>query len=482
MRVALAALLFTEPDLLLLDEPTNHLDLEAALWLEDFLRSYPGTLLLVSHDRGLLNRVAEEILHLDAGKLTLYQGGYDRFENTRRERLEQNERLRSKQQAERARIQAFVDRFRYKASKAKQAQSRIRMLERMQPIAEHREEGAITFAFPDPEPLPPPLVSLDRVSIGYDGRAVLKNLSLRLDADDRVALLGANGNGKSTLLKLLAGRLPPLAGDVVKSGKLRVGYFAQHQADELDLEATPLQQLARRRPREPEVQLRGHLGRFGFSQQRAEVRIGNLSGGEKARLLFAMMTVERPHILLLDEPTNHLDVVSRQALIEALNDYRGAVVIVSHDPHVLELTADRFWLIESGGVTPFEGDMQDYRALLLGRRNDAESKAGAADPGNSSRPDRLSKKEQRRQAGQRREALTPLKKRLTQAEHAVDRLESEKAELIDALADPRLYLDGSRRLADLQKRLAQVQKQLDSAEAIWAGAQEAWDQAQADLP
>ena len=229
MRVALAALLFTEPDLLLLDEPTNHLDLEAALWLEDFLRSYPGTLLLVSHDRGLLNRVAEEILHLDAGKLTLYQGGYDRFENTRRERLEQNERLRSKQQAERARIQAFVDRFRYKASKAKQAQSRIRMLERMQPIAEHREEGAITFAFPDPEPLPPPLVSLDRVAIGYDGRAVLKNLLLRLDPDDRVALLGANGNGKSTLLKLLAGRLPALAGDVVKSGKLRVGYFAQHQ-------------------------------------------------------------------------------------------------------------------------------------------------------------------------------------------------------------------------------------------------------------
>ena len=212
---------------------------------------------------------------------------------------------------------------------------------------------------------------------------MLKNLSLRLDADDRIALLGANGNGKSTLLKLLAGRLPPLAGDVVKSGKLRVGYFAQHQADELDLEATPLLAARRRRPREPEVQLRGHLGRFGFSQQRAEVRIGNLSGGEKARLLFALMTVERPHILLLDEPTNHLDVVSRQALIEALNDYRGAVVIVSHDPHVLELTADRFWLIESGGVTPFEGDMQDYRALLLGRRNDAESKAGAADPGKS---------------------------------------------------------------------------------------------------
>ena len=485
MRVALAALLFTEPDLLLLDEPTNHLDLEATLWLEDYLRAYPGTLLLVSHDRGLLNRVVREILHLEGGKLTLYQGGYDRFENTRRERLEQNEKLRSKQQAERARIQAFVDRFRYKASKAKQAQSRLRMLARMQPIAELREESAIAFAFPDPEPLPPPLVSLDRVSVGYGDRPVLKNLSLRLDSDDRVALLGANGNGKSTLLKLLAGRLRPLAGNVVKSGKLRVGYFAQHQTDELDLEATPLQQLARRRPRDPELQLRGHLGRFGFSQQRADVRIGNLSGGEKARLLFAMMTAERPHILLLDEPSNHLDVVSRQALIEALNDYRGAVVIVSHDPHVLELTADRFWLIESGGVTPFEGDMQDYRALLLDRRNGGVGKAGVARRGkpserNLGKPGVANKKQQRRLAGERREALTPLKKRLTQAEHAVDRLELEKAALVEALADPQLYLGDSRRLAETQKRLAQAQKLLELAEEAWAGAQEAWDRAQVE--
>jgi ATP-binding cassette, subfamily F, member 3 len=478
MRIALAALLFTEPDLLLLDEPTNHLDLEATLWLEGYLRGYPGTLLLVSHDRGLLNRVVEEILHLEDGKLTLYRGGYDRFESTRRERLEQSEKLRAKQQAQRAHIQAFVDRFRYKASKAKQAQSRLRMLERLQPIAEHREEGTVAFTFPDPDPLPPPLVSLDRVSIGYDGRAVLKHLSLRLDADDRVALLGANGNGKSTLIKLLAGRLWPQSGEIARSGKLRVGYFAQHQADELDFEATPLLQLARRRPRDPEAQLRGHLGRFGFSQQRADTRIGNLSGGEKARLLFALMTAERPHVLLLDEPTNHLDMVSRQALIEALNDYQGAVVIVSHDPHVLELTADRFWLIEGGGVAPFEGDMQDYRALLLGRENGGASKPEAANGGERQRP---SKKEQRRVADERRQALMPLKKQLTQAEHAVDRLETEKAELMQALADPRLYLGDSRRLADLQKRLAQVQKRLDLAEEAWAGAQETWDQAQAEL-
>jgi ATP-binding cassette, subfamily F, member 3 len=348
----------------------------------------------------------------------------------------------------------------------------------MQPIATHSEEGAIAFAFPDPDPVPPPLVSLDRVSVGYGDRPVLKNLSLRLDADDRVALLGANGNGKSTLIKLLAGRLSPLSGDIVRSGKLRVGYFAQHQADELDVAATPLVQLARLRPRDPEVELRGHLGRFGFSQQRADVRIGSLSGGEKARLLFALMTAERPHILLLDEPTNHLDVTSRQALIEALNEYRGAVAIVSHDPHVLELTADRFWLIGDSGVTPFDGDMQDYRARLLSRENLTAGKA-AANGGGRERP---RKKERRRLAEERRQMLTPLKKQLAQAEDAVDRLESEKAELMQALADPQLYMGDSRRLAEMQKRLTQVQKRLDLAETAWIGAQEAWDQAQADPP
>jgi ATP-binding cassette subfamily F protein 3 len=302
-------------------------------------------------------------------------------------------------------------------------------------------------------------------------------LSLHLDSDDRVALLGANGNGKSTLIKLLAGRLSQFSGDIAKSGKLRVGYFAQHQADELDLAATPLLQLARLRPGDPEVQLRGHLGRFSFSQQRADVPIGSLSGGEKARLLFALMTAERPHVLLLDEPTNHLDVMSRQALIEALNEYRGAVVIVSHDPHVLELTADRFWLVGDCGVTPFEGDMQDYRSLLLSRENAAASKA-AANGGERERP---RKREQRRLADERRQALMPLKKQLAQAEDAVDRLESEKAELIRVLADPQLYLGDSRVLAETQKRLTHVQKRLDLAEIAWAGAQEAWDQAQTDL-
>ncbi len=474
MRVALAALLFTTPDLLLLDEPTNHLDLEATLWLEDWLRGYPGTLLLVSHDRGLLNRVAEEILHLEGGKLTLYRGDYDRFENTRRERLEANEKLRAKQQVERAHIQAFVDRFRYKASKAKQAQSRIRMLARMQPVAAAALDEAITFAFPEPDPLPPPLINLDRIDAGYDGRAVLKGLSLRLDPDDRIALLGANGNGKSTLMKLLAGRLPPLAGGLTRSGKLRVGYFAQHQAEELDLDATPLLALGRLRPRDVETVLRAQLGRFGFSQERAQTRIGNLSGGEKARLLFALMTAHRPHLLLLDEPSNHLDVSARQMLIEAINGFAGAVVLVSHDPHVIELTADRFWLVEGGSVLPFEGDMDDYRASIAGRNGSSMNAAAGGET------ERANRKQQRREAAERREALAPLKKRLAAMERQVETLEAERAKLLAALADPGLYGGDGARLADQHRRLAQVEKDLALAEDGWAAAQEAWDAAQTD--
>ena len=476
MRVALATLLFTRPDLLLLDEPTNHLDLEATLWLEDYLRRYPGTVLLVSHDRDLLNRAVEQILHLEGGKLTLYQGGYDRFERTRAMRLELNEKLRVKQEAQRAHMQKFVERFRYKATKARQAQSRLKMLERMQPIAAYRDEGGVNFAFPDPDPLPPPLYSIDNAAVGYDGTPVLTDLSLRLDADDRIALLGANGNGKSTLIKLLAGRLSPLSGDVVRSSKLRVGYFAQHQADELDLDVTPVVELGRKRPGEPEVRLRSHLGRFGFTQQRAITTIAHLSGGEKARLLFALMTCDKPHILLLDEPTNHLDVDSRQALIQALTVFEGAVVIVTHDPHVIELTADRFWLIDGGRVEPFDGDMADYRSLLLGRgngRNGAGGNAKAAERNQGS----SDKKEQRRLTAERRKALAPLRKRLTGAETAVHKLESEKAGLAKAMADPSLYQGDSATLVDLKKQLGRVEKDLESAEETWTSAQEAWDRA-----
>lgn len=479
MRVALATLLFTEPDLLLLDEPTNHLDLEASVWLEDYLRHYPGTILLVSHDRELLNRAVGQILHLEGGKLTLYQGGYDRFEQTRRARLELNEKMRARQDAQRAHLQQFVDRFRYKASKAKQAQSRLKMLARMEPLVELRDEAGVSFDFPDPDPLPPPLYSIEGASVGYDGKPVLRGLSLRLDADDRIALLGANGNGKSTLIKLLAGRLNPISGDIVRPPKLRVGYFAQHQTDELDVAATPLLEMLRRRPGEPEVRLRAHLGRFGFDQQRAETPIGNLSGGEKARLLFALMTVDRPHILLLDEPTNHLDLVSREALIQAINTFAGAVVMVSHDPHVLELTVDRFWLLAGGRVEPFDGDMDDYRAVLLSRAAGEASDKERAGVRSGER-ESADRKEQRRQAADRRRALAPLKQRLSDAESTVHRLEAEKARLAGMMGDSALYAGDPQKLIDLQKRLGQIEKDLAAAEDLWLRLHEEWDEAAAE--
>lgn len=476
MRVGLAALLFVEPDILLLDEPTNHLDLEASLWLEGYLRRYPGTIVLVSHDRGLLNRAVGEILHVEGGSLTLYPGGYDRFEATRRARIALSENVRAKQAGERARIQAFVDRFRYKASKARQAQSRLKLLARMEPIAEAREEEVPTFAFPEPEALASPLLNLDGAAVGYDATPVLRKLSLRIDADDRIALLGANGNGKSTLMRLLAGRLSPLSGSITRSPKLRVGYFAQHQADELDLEVTPVVVLGRRRPRDSELQLRQHLGRFGFSQQRADTTIANLSGGEKARLLFALMSAEAPHLLLLDEPTNHLDLAAREALVQAINAFSGGVVIVSHDPHVIGLTADRLWLIEGGGVVPFDGDLDDYRALVLEHERADSSARTKASAGEGRRPGR---QEQRRIAGERRLALAPLKQRLAAAEDAVERLHTEQSRLTGLIADPTLYQGDASALVALRKQLAQVEKDVAEAEAAWIAAHEAWEEAQA---
>ena len=470
MRIALASLLYTEPDLLLLDEPTNHLDLEATLWLEDYLKKYRGTVLLVSHDRYLLNRVVGEILHLENGKLTLYQGGYDRFEQTRRIRLEYDAKQRLKQDLQRAHIKSFVDRFRYKASKAKQAQSRLKQLERMEPIAENQEEHTVTFDFPVPARLAPPLLTMDKIAVGYNGEAVLDNVDLRLDDDDRIALLGANGNGKSTLIKLLAGRLTPLTGKQTKSGKLRIGYFAQHQADELNIKGTPLSEVSARRPRDTETQRRGHLGYFGFAQDRAETIIENLSGGEKARLLFALMSCDKPHILLLDEPTNHLDVESRQALVQAINAFSGAVVIVSHDPHVLKLTADRFWLVDEGRVIPFEGDMDDYQALLLSKNR------GNVEKRKENRPN--DRKNLRKDAAKRRQALAPLRKKLTQAESKVERLEGEKQKLQKAMADPTLYEEEKGKLLTLQKQLGTLEKDLARAEDNWIRLQVEWDRAQ----
>lgn len=477
MRVMLAALLFTQPDLLLLDEPTNHLDLEATLWLEEYLRRYDGTVLIVSHDRSLLNSVARKILHLEHGQLNLYQGGYDRFEQTRRMRLERDGKLRTRQEAQRAHIQKFVERFRYKATKARQAQSRLKMLERMEPIPEHRDEAGVIFRFPDPEPLASPLFSTQDVSVGYDETPVLQRLSLRLDDDDRIALLGANGNGKSTLIRLLAGRLSPMEGTISTAPKMRVGYFAQNQADELNLAGTPMTELARRRPGDPPAQIRSQLARFGFVQERALTTVASLSGGEKARLLFALMTADKPHVLLLDEPTNHLDVDSRQALIQAINTFAGAVVIVTHDPHVIELTANRFWLVADRTVALFDGDMQDYRNLLLtgsdeGRRPEAKVATALL-------PDPKNKRDRRRLAAAHREALAPLRRDLQNTEQMVKKLMSRKAEVEAVMADPELYNGDSEKLVGLQKDLRRVARELNQVEEQWLKLQEQWEITQA---
>jgi ATP-binding cassette subfamily F protein 3 len=478
MRVALAAVLFSEPDLLLLDEPTNHLDLEATLWLEDYLKRYPHTVLLVSHDRDLLNKVVDKIIHLEALKLTVYSGGYDTFEKTRALKIANIAAAQKKQEAQRAHMQAFIDRFRYKASKARQAQSRIKMLARMEPIVSVAEEQTIEFDFPNPDQLAPPILALDHVEAGYEpGKPVLRNLNLRLDMDDRVALLGANGNGKSTLAKLLAGRLQPLSGTLRKSGKLRVGYFAQHQTDELDINATPLQIMDRLAPQTIEQKRRAHLGRFGFQQDKALTKVSSLSGGEKARLLLALMSRETPHVLLLDEPTNHLDIDSRQALVQAINSFEGAVVLISHDPHLIELTADRLWLVAGGTVKSFDGDMDDYRKLLTEQRRDDDEDDSAADRrrngDGTATHTAAGRKEQRRASAEQRAANAHLRKAAVEAEKRLEKLQQKKTALEARLADPEVYNGPTVKLLELQLRYGDLKREIETAEDAWLETQSA---------
>ncbi|MFB0939598.1 MAG: ABC-F family ATP-binding cassette domain-containing protein, partial [Paracoccaceae bacterium] len=358
MRVALAAVLFAQPDLLLLDEPTNYLDLEGALWLENYLVKYPHTVIIISHDRALLNRSVGAILHLEDKKLTYYTGPYDQFARQRAERRAMQASLAKKQDARKAHLQSFVDRFRAKASKAKQAQARLKMIERMDMIAAPEEAARRVFTFPEPEELSPPIIRIEGGEVGYNGTAVLKRLDLRIDQDDRIALLGKNGQGKSTLSKLLSDRLPCMAGKLTRSSKLRIGYFAQHQVDELYIEETPLQHLQRERPGTMQSKLRAQLAGFGLGPDQAETPVGRLSGGQKARLSLLLATLDAPHMLILDEPTNHLDIESREALVEALTSYSGAVILVSHDMHLLSLVADRLWLIKDGAVIPYEEDLE----------------------------------------------------------------------------------------------------------------------------
>jgi len=369
MRAALAALLFSEPDLLLLDEPSNHLDLEATLWLENFLKAYPGMMVVISHERDLLNNVVDNILHLENGKTTLYTGGYDSFERQRAERLAQLAAARASQDAQRARLQDYIARNSARASTAKQAQSRQKALARMQPIAALVEDPTLSFDFPSPDEMKPPLVTMDMASVGYEaGKPILQKLNLRLDPDDRVALLGRNGNGKTTLARLLAAQLPLMGGELNAPGKLKVGYFTQYQVEELDGEDTPLEHMARQMQGASQAAVRAQLGRFGFSGPRATQQVAKLSGGERARLALALITREAPHMLILDEPTNHLDVDAREALVQALNAYEGAVVLVSHDRHMLELVADRLVLVDNGTAQEFSGSIDDYTDMILGRK------------------------------------------------------------------------------------------------------------------
>src|SRR5437660_6380919 len=417
MRVALAAVLFAEPDLMLLDEPTNHLDLEAALWLENYLRRYRYSFVLVSHDRQLLNAATTATLHLDTGKLTLYSGGFDQFLRARREAAARQAALARHQLRQRAHLQEFVDRFRYKASKARQAQSRVKALARLEPVALIEDAAPPDLRLPQPPELSPPLISLEKASTGYlPGRPVLGRLDLRLDPDDRIALLGANGNGKTTFARLLAGRLAPLSGTVTRAPKLGVGFFAQHQIEEMRPEASAFDHLAALMPDGTPEAVRTRLGRFGFGQDKALVPVANLSGGERARLNLALVTHDAPSLLILDEPTNHLDMETREALVAALAEYSGAVILVSHDWHLVELVADRLWLVEDGTVRPFEDDLDGYRRRLLAREEPPARKAdGATAVGDPRRADR-------RSAAGRRQALQPLRKTARAAEAAAARL------------------------------------------------------------
>ena len=457
MRVALAGVLFAQPDYLLLDEPTNYLDLEGALWLESYLQKYPHTVLIISHDRGLLNRAVTGILHLDNKKLTYWSGPYDQFARQVAERRAVLQAEAKKQELRRAHLQSFVDRFKAKASKAVQAQSRVKMLEKMVTITAPEDAKKVVFTFPEPEELSPPIINMEGVAVGYGGPLILKKLSLRIDQDDRIALLGRNGEGKSTLSKLLAGKLQPAEGKMVSSSKLRIGYFAQHQVDELFIDETPLQHIMRLRPAEGQPRLRARLAGFGLMADQAETVVGRLSGGQKARLSLLLATIDAPHLLILDEPTNHLDMESREALVEALTQYSGAVILVSHDMHLLGLVADRLWLVKGGAVTPYTEDLEAYRRQLLAGDDDAKPASKTV--------------EKVKRLGQ--EDIKLLRADIKKSELILTKLNDMRDRLAKKLADPELYeASRSAELETWNKKYAEVMDGLDRAEALWLASQE----------
>jgi ATP-binding cassette subfamily F protein 3 len=474
MRVALAGTLFSDPDLLILDEPSNHLDLEAQLWLTEHLKRYPHTLLMVSHDRDLLNDVCDHIIHIDQQKLVTYSGNYDTFERTRTERLENDASQRAKTEARRKHMQAFVDRFKAKATKARQAQSRMKMIEKMGPVVAPPVEEHINLSFPSPDQLASPIETIEDVSVGYDkGPLVLKKLDLRLDMDDRIALLGQNGNGKSTFIRLLSDKLVPREGKVRRSSKLRIGYFSQDQEESLDYEGTPFEHMNRALgPGTPEHKVRAQLGRFGFSRERGDLKVGLMSGGEKTRLLLALATRNAPHLLLLDEPTNHLDMDARASLVDAINDYDGAVVLVSHDTHLVKMVADQLWVVAGGAVTPFEGDIDDYQSKLLRERSGRPAKEAKA------------KKEKKAPtpapvvvAAAEKPKRGHLKRAIEKAEKEMADLNKKRTEIEARLADPATYSGPPAVAAELQKEKQRLERELAHAEHEWLVAQEALEAA-----
>jgi ATP-binding cassette, subfamily F, member 3 len=454
MRVALAAALFGAPDVLLLDEPTNYLDLEGTIWLQSYIRDYPHTILLVSHDRDLLNVSVDAILHLDQFKLTLYQGNYDNFERQRREKQALNSKMKRKQDDQRAHMQAFVDRFKAKASKARQAQSRMKALAKLEPIADMIENAVAPFIFPNPEKqIAPPLVAWDKVSVGYGDKTVLKNITLRMDPDDRIALLGSNGNGKSTFAKLLCGNLKPMLGSMTHPSRLSIGYFAQHQLDELSEDRTPFEYISELMPDAPVSKRRAKLGAVGFGVNLADSKCSILSGGEKARLLFFLATYHAPHVLVMDEPTNHLDIDSREALILAINDYEGAVVLISHDRHIIETCVDRLWIVNNGTVQPYDGDMDEYTDLVLGRnkpRKAAKVEAVAAP------------------IAQKPKLAAPvIKKMIQELDIKIMKAKDKLIVLDQVLADPMIYKDEPKKAADYGKLRTKFAKELETFENEW---------------
>jgi ATP-binding cassette, subfamily F, member 3 len=469
MRVALAATLFAAPDLLLLDEPTNYLDLEGTLWLEDHLANYPRTVIVISHDRDLLETSVDQILHLDRGKLTLYKGGYSSFEEQRAARELLDARHAKRQAEERRRLQAFVDRFKAKATKARQAQSRVKMLERMKPVTALVTQDVNEITFPQPEKLlSPPIIAVDDVSVGYDPKQpVLNRVTLRIDTDDRIALLGANGNGKSTLVKLLAGKLSPFSGKITRADKLSVGYFAQHQVDELNLDASPYDHIRRLMGDAPESKIRGRTGAIGFSGKAGNTLVQNLSGGEKARLLLGLATFFGPNMIILDEPTNHLDIDSRAALAEAINEFPGAIIMVSHDRYLIEACADRLWVVADRTVTSYDGDLDDYRRTVLSTR-------GARVASRERAPERSGRSDTNTPAP--KEKRVPSKKRIAEAEAEMARISGIIEKIDAALALPDLFTRDPKQAAQLGKARASAADALAKAEEEWLDASSELDE------